>query len=501
MQICTRKYGLSIESHRLLDTADCALDPRPGVSSFHLCLGKAIDDENSQTSQTSGFVPLSSPKTIEDAMSIVQSMGKRYLWVDRYCIWQSEDRHLQIQNMHKIYRHALSTIVPVEADSAGSGISGVSSPRCYQFKFWTNAGLLVFTFPHISYQLSTSIWLTRGWTYQEAFLSRSCIFFTKDQAYFACRSDYQSEDVKRDQTRLGPYVPAETLEPNLLNYADYLDETSRLKLPECIIYDHVRAYASRSLTLDSDGLNAFEGILKSWDTKSFWGIISYPSSDRFWSEHSELGFALGLAWFGLKKAPRGGPVHRREGFPTWSWVSLVDQIEHIVRNFWVPSPPIGCSTFYVEDENGQRVGIADIYKRTAGSGALLFSNFGKSLFIEAKITQVLLVRSREARVCFVHASNASFRSKTGLSSSRLRVMDVRVLIDEDDAGVLSNIESHPWNAVQLFWKEGGEHLCWMLVDESEPIAHRIGITTPWYDCLGDIRMQDLEAQRRLIRIE
>ena len=148
--------------------------------------GKAIDDENSQTSQTSGFVPLSSPKTIEDAMSIVQSMGKRYLWVDRYCIWQSEDRHLQIQNMHKIYRNALSTIVPVEADSAGSGISGVSSPRCNQFKFWTNAGLLVFTFPHISYQLSSSIWLTRGWTYQEAFLSRSCIFFIKDQAYFAC---------------------------------------------------------------------------------------------------------------------------------------------------------------------------------------------------------------------------------------------------------------------------------------------------------------------------
>ena len=468
--------------------------------------GRAIDDENSQTSRMSGFVPFPAPKTIEDAMSIVRSMGKRYLWVDRYCIWQSEDRHLQIQNMHKIYRHALSTIVPVEADSAGSGISGVSSPRCYQFKFWTNAGLLVFTFPHISYQLSTSIWLTRGWTYQEAFLSRSCIFFTKDQAYFACRSDYQSEDVKRDQTRLGPYVPAETLEPNLLNYADYLDETSRLNLPECIIYDHVRAYASRSLTLDSDGLNAFEGILKSWDTKSFWGIISYPSSDRFWSEHSELGFALGLAWFGLKKAPRGGPVHRREGFPTWSWVSLVDQIEHVVRNFWVPCPPIGCSKFYIEDENGQRVGIADIYKRTAGSGALLFSKFGKPLFIEANITQVLLQRSRKDRFYFVHASNTSFRSKTGLSSSRLRVMDLRVVIDEDDAGTLSNIQSHPWNAVQLFWEEGEgfnrrKQEYWMLVDESEPIAHRIGITFPPYNNLGDIRMQDLEAQRRLIRIE
>ena len=475
--------------------------------------GRAIDDENSQTSQTSRIVPFPTPKTIRNAMSIVRSMGKRYRWVDRYCIWQSEDRHLQIQNMHKIYRNALSTIVPVKADSAESGISGVSSPRCKQFRFWTNAGLLVFTFPHISYQLSSSIWLTRGWTYQEAFLSRSCIFFTKDQAYFACRSDYQREAIKRGQTRLGPYVHAEILEPNLLNHADYIDETSRLDLPQCLLYDHVREYTSRSLTLESDGLNAFEGILKSWETKSFWGIISYHSPDRsgFCPEHSELGFALGLAWFDLSKAPGGGPVHRREGFPTWSWVSLVDQIEHTVRNTWVLYPPIGCSTFYVEDENGQRVGIADMYKRTAGSGALLFSKFGKSLFIEANITQVLLQRSREDRGCFVHASNASFRSKTGLSSSRLSVTDVRVVIDEDDAGTLSNIESHPWNAVQLFWEEGEKPIVgrlkeyWMLVDESEPIAHRIGIvsriTLPSYDCLGDIRMQDLEAQRRVIRIE
>ena len=160
--------------------------------------GKATDDENSQTSQTSGFVPFPAPKTIKDAMLVVRGVGKRYLWVDRYCIWQSENRHLQIQNMHEIYRNALSTIVPVEADNARSGFSGVSSPRCDQLRFWTNAGLLVFTFPHISYHLLSSIWLTRGWTYQEAFLSRSCIFFTKDQVYFACRSGYQSEAVEQN---------------------------------------------------------------------------------------------------------------------------------------------------------------------------------------------------------------------------------------------------------------------------------------------------------------
>ena len=473
--------------------------------------GSVIGDENSQASQTSGFVPYPAPQTIEDAMSIVRSMEKRYLWVDRYCIWQSENRHLQIQNMHEIYRNALSTIVPVEADSADSGFSGVSIPRCSQSRFWTNAGLLVFTFAHISYHLSSSIWLTRGWTYQEAFLSRSCIFFTRDQVYFACRSNYQSEAV--EQVQEPPHdIHREILEPKLLSYADYLDAYRRSASERLFFYEHINAYTRRSLTLDSDGLNAFEGIIKSGDTKSFWGIVSYRSN------HSKLGFAVGLAWSGSRKPPGGGPIRRREGFPTWSWVSLVDRIENAVRATGSCDSLDGCSTFYVEDENGGRIGIADIYKRTAGSGALVFSNFRKTLFIEANITQVRLLWSKKAGVCSVHASKSPFHSETTPSSLPLKVIDVMAWIDDKDAGLLSDIESRPWHAVQLFWRErkvGADLVqfgCWMLVDEHGPVAYRIGIIAPvsheafWLE-KGTraerrlIIMEDLEVQRRLIRIE
>lgn len=481
--------------------------------------GKATDDENSQTSQTSGVVSSPAPQTIEDAMSIVRGLEKRYLWVDRYCIWQSESRHLQIQNMHEIYRNALTTIVPIEADSAGSGFSGMSSPRCDQFRFWTNAGLLVFTLPHISYHLSSSIWLTRGWTYQETFLSRSCVFFTKDQAYFACRSNYQSEAVERvpmpfkDRHR-------ETLGPQLLIRADYLDPYNGQSSSHLFFYEHVHAYTSRSLTLDSDGLNAFEGIIKSGNAKSFWGIVSYRSNN------SELGFAVGLAWSGSRKPPGGGPIRRRKGFPTWSWVSLVDQIENPTRRIGPCRNILACSNFYAEDENRQTVGIADIYKHIAGSGALLFSNFGKTLFIEANITQVHLRWSKKAGVCFVHAPRSR---KTGAPFSRVRVRGVRAWIDDEDAELLSNIESYPWSAVQLFWSK--EEVApqvqfgyWMLVDERESVVHRIGIIAPvpfvelaqgktiraekTLINMGDnetnrryTRMEDLKAQRRIIRIE
>ena len=391
--------------------------------------------------------------------------------------------------------------MPVEADSAESGFSGVSTPRCNQYRFRTNAGPLVFAFPHISYHSSSSIWLTRGWTYQEAFLSRSCVFFTKDQVYFACRSVYQSEAVDQARFSLSD-GDQETLEPQLSSHADYLHSWKRADSdsPELFFYDHVKAYTSRSLTLDSDGLNAFKGIIKSRNVKSIWAIISYCSN------HSELGFAVRLAWLGVREPPGGGPVRRREGFPTWSWVSLVDQISHIVRGIG-DSTPAGCSTFYVEDEHGQRIGIADIYKRTAGSGALLFSNFGKALFIEGNITQVNLRWTSKAGVCSVHAPERPFSSEWGPPYESLRVRSL-AWIDEEDAGRLLNIESHPWSAVQLFWKGqkvGSQSAIfgyWMLVDERESVAHHIGIIARiTQEGWGSILMEDLEVQRRLIRIE
>ena len=466
--------------------------------------GRVTDDKDIQAAENTGWVPWA-PRTIEDAISVVLSIGKEYLWVDRYCIWQSENRDLQIQNMHEIYRNAASTIVPVEADSARSDISGVCwAPRCEQPHFWTNAGCLFYTFPHIS----SSVWLTRGWTYQEAFLSRSCIFFTKDQVYFVCRSTYESEAVERRFLSSDQYQ--ETLEPTLLGYADYLDVHRRPNDPDLFFRDHINAYTSRSLTFDSDGLNAFEGIIKFGHTKSVWGIVSYCS------DVSELGFAVGLAWFGTRDPPGGGPLRRRACFPTWSWVSLVDRIESAVKAVGKRDNLAGCSTFYVEDTSGQRLGIADFYQSIPGSGALLYSNFGKALFIEANITQVRLVWSKKAGVCSVHTSKSPLPNETGQVSLPLRVEGVRALIDDEEAGHELNIESHAWSAVQLFWKERAEfgqyEEYWMLVDEREPIAHRIGLITPvsqeglWLNEAMRaerqlIKMEDLEAQRRVIRIE
>ena len=74
------------------------------------------------------------PATIEDAMSVVESIGERYLWVDVLCIIQ-DDRQLKykiLALMDVIYIQAYATIVALSSTNASGGILGVKTPWCRQ---------------------------------------------------------------------------------------------------------------------------------------------------------------------------------------------------------------------------------------------------------------------------------------------------------------------------------------------------------------------------------
>lgn len=120
--------------------------------------GKGIQASAEQQDIGDCRLPPSVPQTIEDAMSVVAKLKKRYLWVDRYCMWTSEDKHTQIQNMNLIYQGALTTIVALHAKDASTGLPGVSVIRNEQFRLQTDAGMVVSTFSHLSYQIWLSSW-------------------------------------------------------------------------------------------------------------------------------------------------------------------------------------------------------------------------------------------------------------------------------------------------------------------------------------------------------
>ena len=201
------------------------------------------------------FVPSPAPATIEDAIQVVKGLGQRYLWVDRYCVSQSASKHLQIQNMGLVYEQALATILAVTGTDSESGLPGISLARRTQPFVQLEMGTLVSTLCHLSHHTGRSKWITRGWTYQEAFLSRRCLFFTLDQVFFACRSATRSESVI--QSSVVQSDPSrEALDISLMK----VEEQVNYKISDKVrprFSDHVYEYTTRSLSFETDGLNTF----------------------------------------------------------------------------------------------------------------------------------------------------------------------------------------------------------------------------------------------------
>jgi hypothetical protein len=468
----------------------------------------AIDTEVDQTIQSDLRLPHPAPRTIEDAINVVRSLQKRYLWVDRYCIWHSEDKHLQIQNMDQIYRNAWTTIVAVDGENAESGLMGMSCPRHQQASFRTNAGTLAHTFPHVSYHLSTSKWVTRGWTYQEAVLSRSCLFFTKDQVYFACKMHLRSEAVEQKQiVDNGPNQ--EVLAPKLmkLSEADTLPTTGNSLF---FFHDHMREYTSRSLSWDSDALNAFKGIIASLDVYTYWGVplTNTTSRTHVSIDKSQAVFAQNLAWVGKRVPPGGRAIRRRKSFPTWSWTSLVDQIETKNKDDQ-NSVFLECSAFYVEDDTQNRLRLTDVLWNAQKEGTLIVPEYGRALLVEAMVTQVFLRSTETEGVYSLHFSQTHPGDQTSPYPG-LKLLG-EALVDCTDADFLSGIEPRPWSAIKIFWIEDSwpwssepeRHIesYWMLVDQCDSVARRIGLIRSSGYFKGEMTMDSLKAERRCTRIE
>jgi hypothetical protein len=95
--------------------------------------------------------------------------------------------------------------------------------------------------PTIS-DIHTSVWATRGWTYQEALLARRRLYFTDRQVYFESGEQVESEFSTRAPV-LTPSVP--TRIHSQTDSAPFGD-----------IYRCIEVYSRRQLSYPGDALNA-----------------------------------------------------------------------------------------------------------------------------------------------------------------------------------------------------------------------------------------------------
>jgi hypothetical protein len=298
------------------------------------------------------------PATIRDAITVTHQMGLRYLWVDAICIIQDDKAHqeLQIAQMAGIYAHSLFTITAVSGDNANAGLPGLhpgTRVTTTQEVIKTPCGSLIPVIDFLDYyttghrRVSYSTWYSRAWTMQEQMFSRRKLIFAENQVFWHCALGKWVEETELEYGcptgysgyRFGQDFSSENptnrggTDSDSLNFqhsADYQldidlhpsDNSSKKRIHYW--YRHYRElatrYMNRSLTYESDRLNAFTGILAG---------LSSVSGERFiWGLPQRI-FCHALTWT-IDKQPRSYASHTKISkngakstfpLPSWSWVA------------------------------------------------------------------------------------------------------------------------------------------------------------------------------------
>ena len=329
--VCRPEYWDELRHIRLVDVVSRQIVPYPADHPCDYIALSYVWGNVIQQSYTLGSRVERVPQTIEDAMAVVKTLGKKYLWVDSLTIDQSDNSHkeAQIKLMSIIYRGAWATIVSLSGRSASSGLPRVNAsdktfsdvvfPQpCANFR----GVRIVSTMPTLAQQMKLSRWATRAWTLQEALLSPRCLYFTQHQVYFQCNThqccealdDANSHIHNAKITEPSDFgtgtLRSDFLQPSTLDSEEKErdeDDTCVEKRPGLKKYcELLGLYAVREMTQSADKLNAFSGILQALES-------------RYFNEH---GFHHGLPISGLPFSllwQGEGPIARQNNFPSWSW--------------------------------------------------------------------------------------------------------------------------------------------------------------------------------------
>lgn len=334
VQYCKEHHGLSCNSKPQhlpgFTVLDCETNPvsrlRPEASIPYLALSYVWGSLASPES----FSPI-----IMDAITVTKRLGYRYLWVDQYCIDQADEREKmsQISQMDAIYHNADITIIASASQNQQDGLPGVSCPRTRNPDPPILMGNLKFTkaFPDPGIEIRNSKWATRGWTFQEAVLSRRRLFFMKDQVYYECEGMNQEESVKLNRTKI---KWADKLRENIYP-VNFGRNDSGFQIGGC--EELLVQYTSRDLTFPDDAFNGIKGVWSRLETIDprlrhvcglphtlngktdtqprtfiYEGTFSGPTTDtNFWRS---------LSWHHTNEAIR------RSQFPSWSWLGWAGRI-------------------------------------------------------------------------------------------------------------------------------------------------------------------------------
>ena len=428
------------------------------------------------------------PSVISDAIIVTLELGFQYLWVDRNCIDQNdEEKHFQINQMDKVYMSAMITIVAAAGDSAHYGLPGVSNTLRRAQPYAMVRGQFLASTMRSSYEaIGSSQWATRGWTYQEAALSRKRLVFTDDQVFFECKGMSCSESHcippvllhgKKLEKGCGSSIGRGRFE--MFEGREYKD--TRVKY-----WDEVRQYTRRKLSFETDSLNAFMGVANYYkngqgsQSSPLYTHIGLPLDCDRWSNAEQphsygREFVKSLIWWHENSQP---PPKRRRGLPSFSWAGWEGSACH----------PIGFSTNQFEPM------VCII--RDPKTDPELSSPLGATLDLEAEIVQGQIGVSDRPNSRGLHQLTVWEKSGQEYFKSVPAIMLPRDCLSRHK---LSGGHSCFVDCVLMVYFNGSSiwYVCLLLIESHGAISERIGAT---YFRLSEEQFRSLPKTRRRIRL-
>ncbi|KAF2663792.1 HET-domain-containing protein [Microthyrium microscopicum] len=199
---CQSREAIELQHLQLIDCYNCDslsistfFQPFPKYVALSYVWGpSAVQDKSRRVDLCNDGIP----KTIRHAIEISRKLGFQYLWVDCYCVSQqdTEAKQKTIHSMGEIYENAALTLIAAAGDDDEHGMVSKDLVACQKRPIYKVGDHYVTTvqpkIPKIA--IATSKWSTRGWTYQEALLSRRKLVFTEEMIFFECRGKHRLHD-------------------------------------------------------------------------------------------------------------------------------------------------------------------------------------------------------------------------------------------------------------------------------------------------------------------
>ncbi|KAL9617018.1 MAG: hypothetical protein Q9160_008172 [Pyrenula sp. 1 TL-2023] len=258
------------------------------------------------------------PQTYQDAITITNSIGVHYIWIDSLCIIQSfaNDWETEITKMAAIFEGSYLTIAAGSSTNAHAGflvdplrqghiIAGADSESC------DAKGKASF---HIRQPISHSEDADearlhpirrRGWCLQELTLAKRVIFYKVSELVWKCRGKSSCECGELDYKDQDPPVNEQRQEEV---------ETREQRLLGGKWLRTVTDYMTMQLTDQSDIFPAIEGLARR---------MHHDRLGRYLAGLWEADLVYGLLWEPKDKGVRQPIAYQA---PSWSWASVVGPV-------------------------------------------------------------------------------------------------------------------------------------------------------------------------------